>query len=242
MLPRLYCDFPLRADAMIALSEASAHHALRVLRLGLADELVLFDGAGGEYPGHIAETGRRCIVRTGSWLDLEREARVAVTLVQCLVSTEKMDWIVQKAVELGACRIVPVESRRSVVRLDAARAERRVQHWQRLVLAACEQCGRNRVPEVAAVQPLPEYFAQATAVTQPKLMLEPQAVRPLGAEQLAAGQIILLVGPEGGLDETEIAMARQAGFAGVRLGTRVLRTETAGCAGLAAVHALAGDL
>ncbi|MBL8483729.1 MAG: 16S rRNA (uracil(1498)-N(3))-methyltransferase [Rhodocyclaceae bacterium] len=241
MPPRLYCDFSLRPDAMIALSDATAHHALRVLRLGLADEVVLFDGAGGEYAGHIAEIGRRCIVRTGSWSDIEREAAIAVTLAQCLASGEKMDWIVQKAVELGACRIVPLQSRRSVVRLDETRAARRVEHWRRLVLSSCEQCGRNRMPDIAPVAALPEFLAHSMQTAGLKLCLDPAAEQALGAVHAVAREITLLVGPEGGFDETETLIARQAGFAGVRLGARVLRTETAGCTALAGLLALAGD-
>ena len=153
--PRFYCHGPLEIGSRHVLPEAAARHASRVLRLRVADDLVLFDGAGGEYVARIAAVDRETVtVDVLEWCDVECEAPINVTLVQALQAGEKMDLTVQKAVELGVMRIVPVTSQRGLVRLSGERAVRRVEHWRGVAVAACEQCGRNRVPEVSALQGL----------------------------------------------------------------------------------------
>jgi 16S rRNA (uracil1498-N3)-methyltransferase len=238
MIPRLYCPAPLAPGALVDLPEQAAHHARRVLRLGEGDAVTLFNGEGGEYSASIA---RGTSVRIAAWLEVEREAPLAVTLVQALPAADKMDWVVQKAVELGVARLQPVGARRSVVRLAGERAERRVGHWQQVAVSACEQCGRNRVPEVAPVLDLAHFLGRPVAPGETRLLLAPGEAAGLSALARPAAGVTLLVGPEGGFDDGEVSAACAAGFRPLQLGPRVLRTETAGLAALAAIMALWGD-
>jgi 16S rRNA (uracil1498-N3)-methyltransferase len=239
-MPRFYCREALSPGAHVELPEPVARHAVRVLRLPPGAPMVLFDGRGGEYPAHIQRIERdRVLAELGAWRDVERESPLSITLVQALQAGEKMDYTIQKAVELGVRHIVPVESRRSVMRLAGERAGKRVAHWQGVVASACEQCGRNQVPLVAPLEKLENWLARP-ALAGLRLMLAPDAEQTLVALQPAT-EIQLLIGSEGGLDPQEMIAARQAGFQAVRLGPRVLRTETAGLAALAAMQALWGD-
>jgi 16S rRNA (uracil1498-N3)-methyltransferase len=222
-----------------------------VLRLGPGDALTLFDGAGGEYACRIDSRGRggdALIAEVLSWRGVERESPLDLTLVQALQAGEKMDLTVQKAVELGATRIVPVATRRGVVRLAGERARKRVAHWRAVAASACEQCGRNRVPEIADLVDLPRWLSQPRAGAKPlRLMLDPEASLALDAlswprsRPEAAASIELLIGAEGGLAPEEAKLSLAAGFVAIRLGPRVLRTETAGLAALAAIQCLWGD-
>lgn len=242
--PRFYCPVPLSAGACVDLPENAARHACRVLRLRVGDELTLFDGAGGEYVARIAEVAReRVSVEVLHWRDVECEAPIRLALVQALQAGEKMDMTMQKAVELGVARIVPVASKRSVVRLDGERAQRRLEHWRGVVASACEQCGRNRVPEVSPLAGLDRWLGQPAASGVLRLMLVPGAAQTLNdlAPPSPGGEIELLIGAEGGLAPDEVALAAAAGYQGVRLGPRILRTETAGLAALAAIQCLWGD-
>ncbi|MDR2451114.1 MAG: 16S rRNA (uracil(1498)-N(3))-methyltransferase [Candidatus Accumulibacter sp.] len=246
--PRFFCPFPLAAGARHELTASAARHAARVLRLKPGDALTLFDGKGGEYAGriqsHEREAGRdRVVAELSAWRGVERESPLGLTLVQALQSGEKMDITVQKAVELGAGRIVPVLARRSVVRLQGERAEKRGTHWRAVAASACEQCGRNRVPEVADLCDLAHWLElpPENAGTL-RLMLEAEAgVRLDALQKPGTGAVELLVGAEGGLAPEERELAGKAGFIAVRLGPRVLRTETAGLAALAAIQCLWGD-
>lgn len=239
-LPRFYCREALSPGAHVELPEPVARHAVRVLRLPPGAPMVLFDGRGGEYPARIERIERdRVLAELGAWQDVERESPLAITLVQALQVGEKMDFTIQKAVELGVRDIVPVESRRSVMRLAGERAAKRVAHWQGVAAAACEQCGRNQVPLVAPLEKLENWLARPTHAAL-RLMLAPDAERTL-VEIPPAGEVQLLIGSEGGLDPQEVIAATQAGFQAVRLGPRVLRTETAGLAALAAMQAIWGD-
>ena len=202
--------------------------------------MVLFDGRGGEYLAHIQRIEReRVVAELASWRDVERESPLAVTLVQALQAGEKMDFTIQKAVELGVRDIVPVESRRSVLRLSGDRAAKRVAHWQGVAASACEQCGRNQVPLVAPLEKLENWLARPTDASL-RLMLAPDADDAL-VDLPPASAVQLLIGAEGGLDPQEVLAAKQAGFRPVRMGPRVLRTETAGLAALAILQALWGD-
>ena len=243
-LPRVFVEGPLAEGREMALPEQAAQHLLAVLRLRAGAPLVVFDGRGGEHPARLLEAGRGgARIELGAHRAVERESPLAVTLLQGLARGERMDLVVQKATELGVARIVPVAAARSVVQLADARAARRVAHWQAVAVAACEQCGRNRIPEVTAPLPLAE--ACRLAATEPATRL--WALDAEGGVPLAAdppppgGRVALLVGPEGGLTEEELEVAALIGFGRVRLGPRVLRTETAGPAALAALQALAGD-
>jgi 16S rRNA (uracil1498-N3)-methyltransferase len=232
--PGLSCELP----------QAQSHHATRVLRLETGDVLTLFNGDGAEYSAVIASAVRgRVAVEVTAREAVDREAPLAVTLAQAISSSDRMDYTLQKAVELGVTAIQPLAAIRSVVKLDAERAERRLVHWQTVVAGACEQSGRNRVPEVALVASLPEWLARAPAARGAALplLLSPRAERRLRDLARPAGGIELLAGPEGGFAPEEERMAERAGYAPVRLGPRVLRTETAAVAALAAIQTLWGD-
>jgi 16S rRNA (uracil1498-N3)-methyltransferase len=233
---RLFVDAELSPRATVELPEAAAHHAARVLRLAAGDRVVLFDGRGGEYEATLAMPGRgRVVAETGAWRELERESPLGVTLVQAVSSGERMDFTIQKAVELGVAAIHPVFSERSIVRLAGEREAKKLAHWRRIAIAACEQCGRNRVPPVAEPVALERYRAPEGA----KILLAPSATRRLA--ELARGPLTLAAGPEGGFGEEEEAQLQRAGFVAASLGPRILRTETAALAALAALNALAGD-
>ena len=202
--------------------------------------MILFDGRGGEYLANIQRIERdRVVAELGAWQDIERESRLSVTLVQAVQAGDKMDFTIQKAVELGVKDIVPVDSRRSVIRLSGERAGKRVAHWQGVAASACEQCGRNQVPNVAPLEKLENWLARPPGEGL-RLMLAPDAEDTL-AGLPPVGNVQLLIGAEGGLDPQEIIAAKQAGFRSVRLGPRILRTETAGLAALAAMQVLWGD-
>lgn len=243
--PRFHCPIPLRIGALADLPERVAHHAIRVLRLRSGDGLTLFTGTGGEYLARIADVERsRVSAEVLGWLPRERESPLSITLVQALQAGEKMDLTVQKAVELGVHRIVPVISRRSVVRLADQRALRRLEHWRGVVAAACEQCGRNRLPEVAAPERLDDWLARRSESSELRLLLAPAAGRSLASVPAPGAdvRVELLVGAEGGLAPEELQMASRCGFLSLRLGPRILRTETAGLAALSAIQFLWGDL
>lgn len=240
-VPRFYCPIPLAPGARLALPDEVARHAVRVLRMPPGANLVLFDGRGGEYLATIERIDKEKVsVSLGAWQDVERESPLQIRLVQALQAADKMDYTLQKAVELGVTQVQPVGSRRSVTRLEGDRAAKRVAHWQGVVASACEQTGRNRVPPVAPIVPLVNWLGQPSDARL-RLILAPGAETSLSALPPAAA-VDLLVGAEGGLDPEEVAMARQMGFQAVSLGPRILRTETAGLAALAVLQALWGDL
>lgn len=239
--PRLFSETPLPAGGVLVLAEAMAHHAVRVLRLREGDALRLFDGTGGEFAACLTRIDKKSVeVRIEAHWAIERESVLPIRWVQCLQGGDKMDFSLQKAVELGVSEIVPVISQRSVVRLDGERALKRVAHWQQVVNAACEQCGRNRVPRVQALQSLERHLASSRKDDALRLFLSPFAEHTM-ASLGAPSSVELLVGPEGGLAPHEAVAARQAEFREIRLGPRVLRTETAGLAAIAAIHATWGD-
>ncbi len=232
-LPRLHCSAALAPDQTLALPDGAARHA-QVLRLQPGDRITLFDGLGGEYGALVMQMGRRDVhVRVESHELVERESRRALHLAVGIPANERMDWLVEKATELGAASIQPLLAQRSVVRLQGERAARRQAHWQGIAVAACEQCGRNRVPPVHELQELHTWLqvlAQPTSAADGApgerwlLSLDPQAHTPPLA---AGGAITVLSGPEGGFSQAEEAAARTAGFQPVTLGARVLRADTA---------------
>lgn len=221
---------------------------MNVLRVGAGDAAILFDGSGGEWQAALQPAGRRLMAKLTTFSEPEREAPVAITLAQALPAADKMDWIVQKAVELGVFRIQPIAARRSVVKLSGTRTERRLAHWQAIAVAACEQSGRTHVPEVAPLLDLQHYLDQGTESNESaegsglRLICVPDATAALRRMPMPSGPVSLLIGPEGGFEEGELLAARAAGFQPLGLGPRVLRTETAGLAALAAMMTLWGDM
>lgn len=239
--PRFYCpDIPSR-NGPAELPEQAAHHAARVLRLKAGDAVSVFNGRGGEGEARITDIGKHRVgVEIAAWNQTERESPLTVTLAQAISAGEKMDYTLQKAVELGITAIQPLASERSVVRLAGERAEKRVAHWQGVAIAACEQSGRNRVPLVAPIRPLGDWLAEQEGQGL-RLMLAPGAASRLHDLARPDGGATLLVGPEGGFAPAEAGLALRFGFTPVRLGARVLRTETAALAALAAMQTLWGD-
>lgn len=238
---RLYCDLPLSPGAELTLPEGAARHALTVLRLQVGDALTLFNGAGGEYRASlVAANKREARVRLIEFHAAERESPLEITLALGISAGERMDYSLQKATELGVSAIQPLATERSLVKLAGERADKRQQHWQHVVIAACEQCGRNRVPVVAPVQKLFAYLASIDRKKQ-LLLLSPDAATPLKRVPTATG-VVLLIGAEGGLAPAEREAAEASGFAPVSLGPRILRTETAPVAALAVLQALWGDI
>ena len=238
-VPRFFAPVQLSLGAEIDVPERVARHCA-VLRLRRGDAVVLFNGDGGEFSAEltrVSRDGARAYVISRQ--TPERESPLAIALAQCVSSGDRMDAALQKSTELGVSSIVPITSERSVVRLSSDRADRRVAHWRNVVIAACEQCGRNRVPEVAAIIDLDAFLGRA-ASDGLRLLLAADAARDL--KQLEpTGKVTLLVGPEGGLAPEERQRAEGGGFVPVRFGPRVLRTETAPLATIAAMQALWGD-
>ncbi|MFN0161256.1 MAG: 16S rRNA (uracil(1498)-N(3))-methyltransferase [Burkholderiales bacterium] len=244
MIPRLYCDQPLAVGATLSLPESVAHHARDVLRLGSGDMVTLLNGLGGEYRARLDSVTRREVVaRVEAFDQREAEAPFELTVAQCLPSGDKMDWVVEKAVELGAARVQPLAATRSILRLDTTRAARRHAHWSAVARAATLQCGRNRMTEVAQVAPIDSWLAAQATSNCFKLMLSPVETRSFGSLDAPApgSAIVLLIGPEAGLSDAEEALARASGFLPILLGPRVMRTETAALAALAAIHGRWGD-
>ena len=238
---RLYCDMPLSPGAVIDLPDSAARHAVTVLRLQKGDVLTLFNGEGGEYRASLVAVHKHeARVRVAEFRDVERESPLAITLALGISAGERMDYALQKATELGVSAIAPLATERSVVKLAGERADKRLHHWQNVVIAACEQCGRNRVPVVASVQTLFSYLAGVGGGAG-LLMLSPDAATPL-KKVPASAAVVLLVGAEGGFSQAEDEAARSSGFEAVSLGPRILRTETAPVAALAALQTLWGDL
>lgn len=237
--PRIFVDMRLGPGAQFALPPDAAQHVGKALRLKTGDTIVVFDGRGGEYDATIQRMDREYVdVKTGAFRDTDREAPVSVGLVQGLPEADKMDWIIQKSVELGVAWIQPVVCDRSVVRLSGDRAARRQSHWSRVAVAACEQSGRNRVPEVRPTLGFLNWIALPSEAA--RWMLSPAAA-PLAARAAPSRPVELLVGPEGGFSDRERDLAASRGFEDVGLGPRVLRTETAPVAALATINALWGD-
>jgi 16S rRNA (uracil1498-N3)-methyltransferase len=242
-LIRVFVETALAPGARIEAGGTAATHMARVLRLVAGDPVTVFNGDGSDYPARIVAIR---ISRVNIEVLEQRQARpespLALTLVQGIARAERMDLIVQKATELGVAAIQPVVTMRSVVRLDAKTTERKLSHWRGIVIAACEQCGRARLPAIAAPLPLPEWLARPAAESVRRLQLAVDAPDSLASAAAGAGVIELLIGPEGGLDVSERKSAASAGFHGCSIGPRVLRTETAALAALAVLQASAGDL
>ncbi|HEY6240704.1 MAG TPA: 16S rRNA (uracil(1498)-N(3))-methyltransferase [Burkholderiales bacterium] len=238
-VPRFFAPLGLSLGVEIELPERVVRHC-SVLRLRSGDTVILFNGEGGEFSAELTRVSRgEAHARVISKQTPERESPLAIELAQCVSSGDRMDITLQKSTELGVFRIVPVASERTVVKLLKDRADRRLAHWRNVVVAACEQCGRNRVPEVAAITDLSAFLSRA-ASDGLRLLLVPDADRDL--KQLEPPrEVTLLVGPEGGLAPHERQRAETSGFIPIRFGPRILRTETAPLAVVAAMQALWGD-
>lgn len=240
--PRFLSPLPLApglAGQTIELHESAAHHAVRVLRLVVGDALTLFDGTGGEYAATLVGIDRRgASVRIERFLAIERESHLAVTLAQGIAANDAMDHAVRKATELGVTSIQPLVTARSAPFPAGERGDRRLLHWRQVAIAACEQCGRNRIPEISPSRPLVEWLA---AWSGGGILFVPDAERSVATLAQPAPPLALLIGPEGGFAAREVTAALARKFQPVHLGPRVLRTETAAVAGLSVLQTLWGD-
>lgn len=251
-IPRFYQSAPLTVGATVTLAELAFNHAVRVLRLKPGAALVLFDGEGGAFAATLTTIGKReAWAQVTQALPEAAESPLRVVLAQGISRGDRMDYTLQKTVELGVAAIQPLVTEHGGVDVSGERLARKIQHWRGVIIGACEQSGRNRLPELREPALLMEWLRRQ-AETDPhhsplkggpdlRLLLDPLAERGLRGLERSGGPVTLLIGSEGGLSPAEIAQARQAGFTGVRLGPRILRTETAGIAALAAMQALWGD-
>jgi 16S rRNA (uracil1498-N3)-methyltransferase len=238
---RLYVDAPLAAGTLANLPEAAVAHLVRVLRMGVGDAFVLFNGDGCDYPARLINVGKKhAEAELLGRVELDNESPLRITLAQGIARGDKMDLILQKAAELGVAVIAPVLTERTEVRLDGERVDKKMLHWRGVLAAACEQCGRARLPTLLEPQSLPTFAANDR--NQRRFVLDPEAGKRLaGLEIQARDEVTLLIGPEGGLSERDLAALRAAHFEGLQLGPRILRTETAGLAAIAALNSLYGD-
>ncbi|OUS11693.1 16S rRNA (uracil(1498)-N(3))-methyltransferase [Gammaproteobacteria bacterium 53_120_T64] len=248
-VPRVYLDQPLHSGAELALDKAAAHYLVSVLRLRADDALIVFNGSGGEYAAQLqSATHKRATISIGKHRAGVAPSPVRMVLAIGLSRGERMDWLIQKAVELGANEIIPLFTERCEVKLKGERALKKLGHWQQIAISACEQSQRNDVPCIKPTQLLCEFLTASAAPSSAdlRLILDPRAEhslsRTLMSNASSTHTIVLLSGPEGGFSDGEVQLARQQGVIAVGLGPRVLRTETAPLAALAIVQALLGDM
>lgn len=238
---RLYSPLKLLAGNQVELGPDQANYVARVLRLRKGDSLRLFDGNGGEFEATIEVTTKKSLqLRIGEHVPANNESPLRIQLIQCVSRGERMDLVMQKSTELGVSRVSPAISDFSVIKLDAERAEKRREHWHKVIASACEQSGRNQLPELDSPRALADVLADCTAQT--RLVLQPAATTLLTAIAQPTGDVCILVGPEGGLSDKEYALSASNGFTAASFGPRVLRTETAAIAALAVMQSLWGDL
>lgn len=240
--PRVFAEVELTVGNTVTLPEAAYRHLVVVLRRIRGDAVTVFNGRGGEYGVVLETVGKRTLTaRVRDFRDVARESPLPVTLAQAVSKGERMDFTIQKAVELGVTEIQPLVTDHVVVRLSEERWQRKQEHWQGIAVSACEQCGRTRVPRIAPVLDLRDWLT-ACPPDALRLVLAPGAAGPVPARRAANQPLVLLVGPEGGLSEMELKLADLSGFAPLSLGPRVLRTETAGMVALAVIQSQWGDL
>jgi 16S rRNA (uracil1498-N3)-methyltransferase len=242
-MPRFHCDVQLAPGRLIELPTEAARHAVGALRLRDGDMLTLFNGDGAEYTGHLELRGKAAFARLTARAEPDRESPLRITLAQGISSGERMDLTLQKAVELGVAAIQPLMMRRTLVKLSDDKAGKRLRHWRGVVLAACEQCGRNHIPPVAGIADCLPWLEQPDVrAVGNRYLLDPAGEVGLDEAPAPDGPVLLLAGPEGGFDPVERDAAIATGFRLLRLGPRILRTETAALAALAAMQARWGDL
>lgn len=242
-LTRLFIDENLGDGAEVSLNESQARYVGRVLRLRVGDPLTVFNGRGGEFAATLQSLSRNsATILVGQQRDVATESRLKVHLVQGISRGDRMDFVVQKATELGVKRLTPVMTEYGVVKLDSRRAQKRREHWQSIANSACEQSGRTRPPLVDLPSDLNSWFGARSKHSDIDLVLQPGASTPLSSVSAPLTKVCLLVGPEGGFSDKEFGDAGAAGFSGVSLGPRILRTETAAVAAIAVAQSLWGDL
>ena len=247
-IPRIFSAEPLAGKSEVQLDEAASRHLVKVLRLGPGRPLILFDGEGGEYEAELLEAGKKARVRIGGFAEDDRQSPLAITLAIGISRGDRFDWVIQKATELGVADIQPLFTERCEVRLSGERLQKKLGQWQQIAISACEQSARNRVPQILPPKKLPQFLDESLASTDEhnslNLVLHHRTEETLAQleQQLGRPQsALLLVGPEGGLSAEEIELALERGFHALRLGPRVLRTETAPVAALSVLQFQWGD-
>ncbi|TKI03094.1 16S rRNA (uracil(1498)-N(3))-methyltransferase [Martelella alba] len=240
-IPRIYHAEPLPAEGHVTLSEEAAHHLIRVLRLGEGQPLCLFDGSNRIFEAQIASAGKKNVVaRIFSMRHQDNESPLRLHLGQVMSRGEKMEFTIQKSIELGVNVITPLFSARCGVRLDGERLDKKLQQWRKIAIGACEQCGRNTLPQIRDAMELEAWCTEQDGGL--KINLHPRARQSINTLPLPVEQIRLLIGPEGGLSAEEIAMTSAHGFTEIQLGPRVLRTETTALTAITALQVRFGDL
>lgn len=239
-MTRIHIPGPLVEHQDLPLPEPAFRHLIQVLRMQSGENFIVFNGEGGEFQAQLTQVEKkRASARIGAHRAVDRESPLDLTLAQCVSKGDRMDYTIQKAVELGATRIQPLTSSRSVVRMEAERWDKKREHWLGVIASACEQSGRTRLPALAPVLALDRWLESSGEGL--KLTLDPVARTSLRSLPAPSAPVTLLVGPEGGLSDAELTAAHAAGYTGVHMGPRILRTETAGLAALAAIQSLWGD-
>ncbi|MCK4609001.1 MAG: 16S rRNA (uracil(1498)-N(3))-methyltransferase [Gammaproteobacteria bacterium] len=242
-IPRIYCGEKLQVSYELKLSVSASRHILHVLRLKLGAPLILFNGMGGEYAAELfALDQQHAVVKINAFIEREAESPLNICLAQGISRGDKMDYTLQKAVELGVTKIVPLFTERCNVKLSDERLDKRLQHWQAVVISACEQCGRNRIPMVVSAQNFTNFIAEQHMHSGINLVLSHRATGSLSNISSETNGFTLLVGPEGGLSELEIDQALRHNFTALCLGPRILRTETAGLAAITVLQTQFGDI
>lgn len=242
-IPRIFTDQPLSSGANLALTGSAARHLFSALRMSVGQEITLFNGLGGEFSATLTTTAKSQVdVSVGDCREIDRESPLKLHLVIAVSRGERMDWIMQKATELGVTEITPLFSERTEVKLNRERLEKKLRHWQQVSISACEQCQRNRVPTINNALTLDQWLSQSHEdPEQLKLVLHHRSDKTLAQHQ-PPENVCLLVGPEGGLSDSEIKRAIDRGFAALTLGPRVMRTETAPLAAISIMQSLWGDM
>jgi len=239
-IPRIYTEHILARGSQLELEPGPSAHIARAMRMQVGDILTLFNGRGGEYVATISAVGKKSVaVDIGDHRDTDTESPLAIHLGIAISRGDRMDWVIQKATELGVQSLSPLLTERTEVKLKGERAQKKQLHWQQIAIAACEQCGRNRLPEISSLQSLSTWMD--TTVADRKLVLHHRAMANTGGCE-SPNRIALLVGPEGGLSQAEILLAENSGYQALRLGPRVMRTETAPLAALAILQSQWGDM
>lgn len=240
-IPRIYQNSQLQSGTQCSLDEDAANHVGRVLRMQPGQELCLFNGFGGQFAATILESSKKqVVVQVGEFSDTSTESPLSIHLGQVISRGDKMEFTIQKSVELGVKVITPLWSSRCGVKLQGDRLDKKQEQWQKIAISACEQCGRNFVPEIRPVMTLEEWMSEPT--DEMKLTLHPRAQYSVGTLPPPTNGVRLVIGPEGGLSDEEIALTEQHGFQEMLLGPRVLRTETASLTAITALQCRFGDL
>lgn len=239
---RFFTDTPLALNASVKLSDSAAAHATKALRLNVGDVAVIFNGDGFDYACSLTSVTKNAVIATITHVKkINNESPLHITLLQAISSGDRMDFTIQKAVELGVQHIQPISSQRSVVKLSNERAIKRIEHWQNIAISACEQSGRATMPQVAAPITLEKWLSQNPGHTSSRILLNPIGAKRLQEMQKPASDIQLLIGAEGGLSKDEIELATSHGFESAVLGPRILRTETAALTAISVMQTLWGD-